>query len=332
LRITVAEDPKTASQFKAQIAKPKGKKGETIEVKVLFDVQPARSIVGLKTWEDWGFEVPASRIGVIPELIVPAGQLAPPNAKGRDVEYRVPNVKVNIIEPPKGQDAVFSKCDVMLSLRDLVGGPAQERVAEPRFYFADKFIELTAPAAAVKKLNTGDTTLPDPQATEGDLVPVQGPINATGTLAFVFASINGVSKYTTATGKMETVNVLVSSTTNYSPPSLVMTLNTARGCNVELDKQPADGETVTGKVKEFRLGFLTGAGFKTQKDLVLKDVKVFVNDDKTLPLAWLGPRLIEENFTDAVYGCGPDGVWRLHARVKAELLQDIKTRTPPKKP
>ena len=80
------------------------------------------------------------------------------------------------------------------------------------------------------------------------------------------------------------------------------------------------------------VGLLTGDGFKAQKDFVLKDVAVLVNDNKSESAIWLGPRFVETYFTDGVYGCASDGTWRLHGRVKAEFLEDIKTRTPPKKP
>jgi hypothetical protein len=330
VRVPVTQDEKTLAQFKAAIPKPKGKAGETIDIKVLIDTLPNTAVVGLKTWKEWGFEVPANRIGTLPELIIPGAQIAPKPTKGRDVEFRVKDVKVNIVEAPGGRDAVFGKCDLWLSLHDLTGGT--DRQFEPRFYFADRFIELTAPAAAVKRLNTGDATSPDPQATAGDQVPVFGAMTANPLPVFGFASINGVTRYTTATGKAETVSVGVSSISNYVPPGIAMTLNTARGCKVELEKAPADGETVRGKVKELRLGLLTGPGFKVQKDLVLKDVTVFVSDDKSQAFVWLGPQFVETYFTDGVYGCGPDNVWRLHGRVKADLLEDIKTRTPPKKP
>ncbi|MBA4064633.1 MAG: hypothetical protein C0501_13150, partial [Isosphaera sp.] len=69
-------------------------------------------------------------------------------------------------------------------------------------------------------------------------------------------------------------------------------------------------------------------------DVVLKDLKVFVSAGESDAYVLLGSRFIEEHFPDAVYGCGPDGAWRFHARVRPDLLQDPKTRTPPaaKKP
>jgi hypothetical protein len=335
VRVPVAEDKTTFMQFKAVVPTPKGKDGKTAEAKVMLDTLPLTPVVTLKTWERWGFEVPPNRTGVIPELVIPAGQLAPNLPKGRDVELRLTNVKVEIREPGMGQDPTWGH-DLRLSLRELTKGA--DRAAEPRVYFADKFVELTAPAAAVKKLDAGPDALPDPAVDpDAALVPVAGPHTAqTQQLppVFAFASVNGHTAYKTAAGKAETVNAGVASTFNWWGGSGVMlTMNTARGCGVELTDEKADdgGKAVVGKVKELRLGVLTGPGLKAPRDVVLKDLKVFVSDDESAAYVLLGTRFIEDHFADAVYGCGPDGAWRFHARVKPDLLQDVKTRTPPPK-
>lgn len=325
-RVPLAEDERTAVQLKAQIAGPKGK---VIDVTVLLESLPQKGTVSLKKWKEWGFDVPANRVGVIPELIVPAAQVAPKPTKGRDVELRLPNVKVDIVETPGGKDGdnVF---ELFLSLRDLTGGA--DKAFEPRVHFADKFLELTVPGTGVKRLNAGDATSPDPRATADDKrVPAVGAMQTGGYPVFAFASVNGYTRYATPAGKTETVNVGVSTTSNHAAPGILMTTSTARGCGVEMEKQPGEGEIVAGKVKELRLALLTGAG-KAPKDFVLKDVTVHVNDDRSQSFVWLGPRFVEEYFADGVYGCGSDGVWRLHGRVKAELLADVKTRAPAKKP
>jgi hypothetical protein len=329
VRVPVAEDKGTFMQFKAQIPKLQGKKGEMIDVKVALDTLSYMGKVNSKRWKAWGFEVPANGAGVLPELVIPAGQLAPKPAQGRDVELRLVNMKLLVVEPPGGQDE-FEGCDFALSLRDLTGGA--DRAFEPRVYFADRFLELTAPGGAIKKLNTGDAPAPDPARPRGELVPALGTLNAAAPATFAFASVNGLTRYTTPTGKGETVNVAVAVLANYPEPGIVMSVNTARGCGVVLEKQPGDGELVPGKVKELRLGFLVGPGFKGQKDFVLKDVTVHVVDGKSQAFVLLGPRFVEKHFTDGVYGCGSDGVWRLHGRVKAEFFEDSKTRMPPKKP
>jgi hypothetical protein len=327
VRIPVAEDEKTFMQFKARIPSPK-KKGD-INAKVLIDSIPNPGVVELKTWQSWGFEVPANRVGVIPELIIPGAQIAPKAAKGGDVEFRVTNVKVNIVESPAGMPAVYGECDLWLSLRDLTGGA--DKAYEPRMYFRDRFIELTAPNAALKRLNAGAADSPDPKATGGELVPAYGQLGGPSP-TFAYAAVNGFTEYKTPNGKVERANVGVSSITAYEAPGILMTLNTARGCGVKLDKMPTGDTVVTGTVSELRLGLQTGPGFKAQKDFVLKDVTVYVNDDKTLAAVWLGPRFVEKYFKDGVYGYGADGGWRLHGRVKAADLDDIKNRPPAKKP
>ena len=324
-RIPVTEDKRTPMQFKAQIAGPKGKR---FDATVLLDSLPHKGTVALKTWKAWGFEVPANRTGVLPELVVAAAQVATKPAKGRDIEVRLANVTVDIVERPEGDYA--SDYDLALCLSDLTGGA--DRRFEPRLHFADKFLELTVPATAVKPLKTGDATAPDPPANADDKrVPAVGTMQANGYPAFAFASVNGHTRYTAA-GRVETVNVGVSSTSNYPAPGIVMTLNTARGCGVEMANLPGDGEVVPGKVKELRFAVLAGVGLRTPKDFVLKDVTVHVTDDKSQSFVWLGPRFVEEYFADGVYGCGADGVWRLYGRVKPAFLEDAKTRTPPKKP
>jgi hypothetical protein len=330
MRIAVLDDKNTMTQFKAAIPKPRGKKGETITVKVLVDTLPNIATVGSRTWRDWGFEIPANGAGVLPELIISGGQVAPKPAKGRDVEYRLTNLKVNVVDTPLGQEVVYGGCDILLSLLDLSGGA--ERACEPRLYFDDKFIELSAPVARVKKLNTGETTSPDPAVNGGELVPAVAVMKG-AIPTFTFASVNSYARYTTGAGKTETVNVGVSAITNYEAPGILMTLNTALGCGVQLEKLPGNGETVAARVKELRLAMLTGPGFKVQKDFVLTNVIVRVNDDNSTPFIWIGPRFMEKYMINGVYGCGSDAVWRLYGRVKEEFLEDPKTRKPqPKTP
>ena len=160
-------------------------------MKVMIDTLYNTGRVELKKWKSWGFEVPGNRMGVIPEVVIPGAQLSPKPAKGRDVEYHLKDVKVNIIESVAGNDAVGGNCDILLSIRDLTG-PA-ERAFHPRVYFGDKFLELTAPNATIKKLNTGEMTSPEPTATAGELVPAFGTL-AGPTPVFTFASVNSYTR------------------------------------------------------------------------------------------------------------------------------------------
>lgn len=322
--------PKTdLMQFKAKIGNLKGKKGDSTPVTVYFDPQPNAPTVTLQQWKAWGFAVPADRTGVIPELVITGAQLAPKPAKGRDVEYRITGLKVTLYEAPGGDKAGITDT-LGLSLRDLTGGA--DRAFEPRVYFADRFLELTAPAGAVKRLGTGDAPAPEPQVTaEEKLVPAAMPFVGGGGYPLVgFVSVNGQTQFFDAKKQLLPVMAGLSSS-SLSKPGVMMSVGMARGCGVELNKEA--GPTA-GKVKELRFGMQTGPGFKAQKDLVLKDVTVTINPEESGAFIWLGPAFVTEHFADGVYGCGADGTWRLHGRAKPDLLEDQKTRKPvaPKKP
>ena len=321
VRVRLPMQGKTATgAFKAQIPNPKGKKGATTEITLHVSTMSGGTTVSIQQWKAWGYEVPPDRTGVLPELIITSAQLAPKPAKGRDIEFRILNVKVPLYEAPGGEKGGINNA-LGIPLSSLTGGA--DRACEPRVHFADRFIELSAPAAAVKKLNTGEATSSDPQVTTDDkllpaFIPMTGPL-------VTFVSVNGQTQYKRTTGKIE----VVAAGLNIGGGAITMSVSMARGCGVELDKEV--GPTL-GKVKELRFGPITGPGVKGQKDFVLKDVTVAISDSEDSSFIWLGSAFVEEHFKDGVYGCAPDGVWRLHGRVKPEHIDDIKNRAPAKKP
>jgi hypothetical protein len=158
-----------------------------------------------------------------------------------------------------------------------------------------------------------------------------------GVAVFSFAAINGLVQYKTPEGKDVPVNVTVSSTTR-APGGIIMTISVARGCGVELEKgrdlkgSGTNFETAMarGTVKELRIGSQTGPAFKTPRDLVFKDVTVWVDKNDSGHMIWLGPEFLRGRFKDPVYACGPDGAWKFYGRLKTEDLQEVTTR--PKKP
>ena len=327
----------TDSQFKARVPRAKSKTGETIDVTVAFDTLPGKSHVSTKKWKSWGYEVPTNKVGVLPEIVIPATQLAPKPSKGRDAEVRLPAISLEIVDPPAGSDLIYGS-DLYIRLSELTKNA--DRTFEPRFYYGDKFLELTVPGGAVKRPGTGDDTAAEPAVNaDAKLVPVSGPMVVRGAPVFAFASINGLTQYKTPDGKFETVNVGVSSNTNWQG-GIMVTIGTARGCGLDIEQAKettgtaatAETQVSPAKVKEFRLAFQTGAGFKNQKDLVLKDVTVHVDKTNSGHFVWLGSKFVNEHFTDGVYGWTSDGNYRLLGRVKPDLLQDVKTRTPAKKP
>ncbi|MBA4189700.1 MAG: hypothetical protein C0467_17075 [Planctomycetaceae bacterium] len=337
VRVQTSEENPIFFHFAAKVTDPK-QKDKSHDVVVAFDCLPGKGYVSLKKWKSWGFEVPANRVGVLPELVIPCSQLAPKLSKGRDTEVRLTNIKLEIVEPPGDGDTVLLS-DLLISIQELTRGA--DRAFETRVYFGDKFMEFTVPNAVVKRLGTGDDTpLPEPAVSpDKDLLPVVGPMTIYhGVPTFSYASVDGQATYKLPEGKNETINVGVTSTMNW-PDGIMMTIGTARGLGIMVEQGKdlkgigAGFDAMVGKakLKEFRLGFLTGSNLKVPKDLVVKDVTIVVDRNNSSHFVWIGPRFLDAHFTDPVYACEPTG-WKLYGRVKPELLMDIKTRTPPKKP
>jgi hypothetical protein len=332
VRIPVIEERLTTMQFKAQI--PKKKKDETIDVTVAIETLTGPSYVSSKLWQSWGYEVPKNKIAVLPEMVIPAIQIAPKITKGRDVQVKVPAIRMEIIDPPGGAEKVRG-CDIFLTIKELT--KSSERTYEPRLHFHDKFLELTVPSGSVKRPGTGDEGPPDPMITpDKELEVFVGPMAIRVQPLFAYAAINGLTQYKTPDGKIEQVNVGVSSTNDW-PTGIAMSMGTARGCGVELEQgkdQKGSGLTfdtmmAKGKVRELRLGVLTGPGLKTQKDIVIQDETVWVDKSDSGHIVFIGPKFLSTYFKDSIYTCGTDGIWQLHGRVKTDLLQDTKIR--PKK-
>ncbi len=337
VRVQTSEENPIFYHFAAQIPDPKNK-DKMIDVVVAFESLPGKSYVSAKKWKSWGFEVPANRTATLPELIITGSQVLPKLSKGRDTVVKVTNIKVEIIEPTGDIDTVLL-CDMLLPMNDLTKGA--DKAFETRMYFGDKFMEFTVPNTAVKRLGTGDDTpLPEPAVSpDKDLLVVAGPTTlARGVPTFAYASIDGQAQYKLPEGKFETVNVGVSSTMNW-PDGILMTIGTARGLGITIEEGKdlkgigAGFDAMVGraKLKELRLGLVTGSNLKVPKDLVLKDVTVIVDKNNSSHFVWIGPRFLDTHFTDPVYACDTAGIWRLNGRVKPELLMDIKTRTPPPK-
>jgi hypothetical protein len=311
-------------QFRALVPKPKGQKGEPAEIKVTLGTVDSYPLVYTKTWQKWGFEVPENRTGVIPELVVPAALVSPRPAKGRDVEVRFTDVKVEVQDGPGGAESIAG-CDLLLRLKDLTRDA--DRAVEPQLFFRDRALDLSLPGAAVKRLNAGAEALPElAVTTDPGLVAAAGPMVDRGWPTFAYAAVNGQAEYKDPNGKAHPVRVGVH--TRWAGVPVVVTAHTAAGCGVDFTPPGGEWSGVKGRAKELRLGLVTGPGLKAPKDLVLKDLDVWVTRDESHGFVSLTPRFVEEHLKDGAYACGPDGVWRLHGRVNPELLADVKTRPP----
>jgi hypothetical protein len=328
--------PKTMS-FNAQVPRGK-KKSELIDVTVAVETLPDKSYVTAKKLESWGYEVPKDKEFILPELVITTAQVAPKPAKGQDVVVRLSNLKLAVIDNPASTDETVYRCDISLSFATFCYG--NERALEPRLSFGDKFFELTAAADKTKRPGTSDAPLPEiTSSADTKLVPAYATMTAQrGLQLFSYATINGLESFKTPDNKVVPVNVLVSSITN-TQSGVLVTLGLARGCKIEMDQTAggmaamgvdAKSEFIPGKIKELRLAVHTGPGLKTVKDIVIKDLPVMVDKNRSDSFMFVGQKFMDTYFVDGVYAGTADS-WKLHGRVDPDLLQDIKMRPKPPK-
>lgn len=332
--------PKSMS-FTGQIpsGKKKTQKSEMIDVNIALDTLPGKSYVTAPKLESWGYEVPRTKEFVLPELLIPAAQVAPKlgkAAKGHDATIKLTNIRLAVIDSPGSKDGTIYFNDFSLSATSLYQN--NERAIEPRLSFGDKFLEMTVPGTLVKRPGTSDAPVPEVSASADETTqPAAAPTTLRGGLpVLAYACINGQEWYKTPGGKVVPVNVAVSSITNTNN-GVVVTIGLARGCKIQMEG--GDGMVATGveaksefipaKIKELRLGLYTGPGLKSPKDIVIKDLDVVVDRNQTEGYMLIGQKFMDTYFADAVYTVDASG-WKLHGRVNPELLADIKTR--PKQP
>lgn|SRR5262245_22251132 len=334
VRIPMTGGTHDISQISGKVSGGGTQQKKEFDVRVALSSQPGQCHIAAKKLESWGFPVPKNREFILPELLIPAVQIAPEAKQGRDVVVRFTNIKLQVVDVPAAAMNNIYTCDFSLTITELFKGT--EKTMEPRLAFKDEFLELSVNANAVKSLGTNEMAVPEitPDAAP-ELVPAVGPMTLrNGYPVFAYASVNGMESYKMANGTVVPVNVKIVSVINWDP-GVVISIGLARACKVEMDQSgmgevgvgvQANTQVLPGKMKEFRLGFYTGPGFKTQKDFVLKDYTVVVDKNSTEGFIWLGRKFITKYFKDGVYATGSDGVWKMHGRLDPELLFDIKTR------
>ncbi len=176
--LSLPKDNISDAVFKARVPKPKGKKGEYTEISLSVSSFPNPPTHTIQQWKAWGFEVPADRVGLLPEVVIVGAQTsAPKSAKGRDAEFRITNIKVQLSEAPGGDKGGITNA-LQVPFAALTGG--NDRGAEPRFHVGDRFLELSAPARVLRKLDTSDVPVGEVAVTadaslKPAVVPMVGP-------------------------------------------------------------------------------------------------------------------------------------------------------------
>ncbi|HJZ55232.1 MAG TPA: hypothetical protein VKE74_09750 [Gemmataceae bacterium] len=334
VRVPLAEGMTKAIQMRAQVPHPK-KKGETIEITVALDTIN-RSMVTAKMLENWGYPAPTGKTFVLPELLIVGNQLAPKSAKGSDVLVRITNLKMDVIEAaPDGGSQLFN-ADMVMLLPDLL--KVASRPAEPRFHFNERFLDLTIPPTLVRRPGTGEEPMPEPEAPpDPKLATVACPLSLTPGLSFTSASVNGTDTFHMPDGKTHTVVPMLASCT-HGGNGVIMNIGMARALKLDVDltKDATAGMStdkklrlIEYKLKELRVGVLSGPGLKVAQELVFTDIPIWIEVIDSDPGLWIGYPFIATHFKDAVLAITPDGTAKLHGRVNPELIKDPR---PKKKP
>jgi hypothetical protein len=298
--------------------------------------------------QSWGYTPGPDKHVTLPELVLVGYQIAPtPKAgKGKDdkkepakdavrpaVLARIPSFRVECLDDvAEGTDRVLGS-DLLVGVHDLTKG--QDRTADPRLYFTDMFFDMTFAATLVKRAPAASEAEPDldpvSKADPGLAVMVAPLANRQGVgPAFAIASLNGVDQVKNMFGATEPVNVGVTAQTSV-PGGVILSNGLAIDLKLAIDPDKAlrdfftlnkKGKFIPTTVKEMRIGVMTGKGYATARDVVIKDLDVVVDTGESGHYVWVGPNFINKYFPDGVYTVGPDGQLKLYGRVDPALLGD----------
>jgi hypothetical protein len=348
VRVPITGDPKTPYRIRGQVPRAgKGKAGGG-PVDVVIGINTGkRAVATTKMVQSWGYTPGPDKHVTIPELILVGYQIAPApkagkgkdgtesakDAGGREVLARIPSFRIECLDTvAEGTDKVLGS-DLLVGVHDLTKG--QDRTHDPRLYFTDKFFDFTLPTTQVKRPPmpaAAEVDLDPPSAADPTLAVVVAPLaNRQGIgPAFATASFNGVDQVKNIYGMTEPVSVGVTAATTV-PSGLIMSNGLAIDLKLEIDPDKAlsdfvtldkKGKFVPTRVKEMRVGVMTGKGYTTARDVVIKDLEVVVDTGESGHYAWVGPNFVNKYFPDAVYTVGPDGQLKLYGRVDPALLAD----------
>lgn len=352
VRVPLTDQVTGFCHFNARVPLPRTKKtqagtklmtidGQTLpreaEITVVFEARPGRSIVSVKKWLEWGFErPPPGKNALLPELLIPAVQLLPAPKKHHDVWIRLTQVPLELVDLPGDGDAILGS-DLLLSVSDLTRH-AEHRWL-PHLHLGELYLDLTVPVGQLRYPGSSDLPLVGQRVDSTDSrTAVAAVISPNGPPVLTYVALNGKDRYPLPDGRPMPVRGVVASVLN-CPGGIAMTLGTARGCGVELTEQKVPGQGASfkttvarGRLQELRLELFLAPEYSIARDLVLKDLEVWVDLEDTDHLVWFGPQFWRDHFASPIYACNSSRVWKLYGRVDPMRLADPKTRRPLNKP
>jgi hypothetical protein len=298
---------------------------------VIYEARPGCSIVSAKKWRHWGFEVPPpGKKAILPELLIPAIQLLPVRQQSQDVWIRLTQVPVELIDLPGDADTILGS-DMLLSVSDLTRHA--EHRWQPHFHLGELYLDLTVPIGQIRPRDSQEVRRGSQVIADTKKYPaVAAVIPPKGLPIFTYVALNGKSRYSLPDGQIMPVRGVVASVL-HCPGGIAMTVGAARGCGLDFhpDKVPGLGtnfKTTLAKahLQELRLEVFLAPDYTTSRDVLLKDLDVWVDLHDSDHLVWFGPQFWRQHFVEPIYACGPDGTWKLYGRVAPHLLVDPRTR------
>lgn len=305
-----------------------------VPITIAFEARPGRSLVSVQKWREWGFDVPPPGQKVtLPELVIPAIQLLPKPQRGHDVWIRLTQIALDVVDLPAGNSTILGS-DLLLSISDLTR--RAEHRWQPHFHLDELYLDLTVPIAQVRYSGTSELVLrqpPAPTKQAGALLPVAVSTAPKGPPLLSYLSLNGVDRYPLADGRLTPVRGVVASLLN-CPGGIALSMGTARACGIEPTEHKVPGLGVNFKttiakarLKELRLELFVGPNYTVPRDLLLKDVDVWIDLQDSDHLVWLGPEFWRNYLTDPIYVCSPNGTWKLYGHVDPQWLADPQSRS-----
>jgi hypothetical protein len=302
-----------------------------IDIQVVFDVRPGRSVVSLKKWLQWGFErPPAGQKALLPQLLIPAVQLLPKPQQHHDAWIRLSHIPIEVIDTPGDVDTIVGS-DLLLSVSDLTHHGEHRWL--PHLHFGQLYLDLTVPVRQIHYPGTSVQYRIDAKPVgEDQRQAVAAVISPVGLPILTYVALNGKDRYPLPDGQLMPVRAVIASVLN-CPGGIAMTMGTARGCGVELTEHKLPGQgigfkttIVRGRLHELRLEVFVAPDYTKKRDMVLKDLEVWVDSEDSDHLVWLGSQFWRRYFADPVYACHTTRHWKLYGRVNPALLVDPKSR------
>jgi hypothetical protein len=305
----------------AGLVQPRKSGEKPVEVKVgLSSGQGMVTVAALKTW---GYDAQPGKQFTLPSLTL-IGE-AKVGGKPSQVQVKLSNLILNVVKTAFGSDDNVSGADLQISLAQTLLAPASQ--SELWMTFENPAVlQISYPAAAVKKTGEAEERKPMEATPDADRVPLRLTLSPND-FGFTMVAFHG--KPTAAKAKYCGFDV------SMTAQNLVyVTMPTTR----EYMLVPDDGnfQEVTGAdrvskvgkgtAKNLRLTAAAGAGWKAPLDLYFEAVPLNIDAEAQQFAIFLGPGYFKQFVQSPLLAVGSDGVPRLYGYATKGATLDPKAK------